>query len=108
MFTALAATSRTVTEEIADSLSMSSLAQRLSGMASVGLKGDRVGERDVEIVDELGLPAGDCQLWVLHLWEDISLLETPLGPTHTRVGCGREGRRPSQLTVWLTCALMTA
>lgn len=38
MLTARAATRRTVRQEMADSLSMSSLAQRLSGIASVGLK----------------------------------------------------------------------
>ena len=37
MLTARAATSRMVTEEMADSLSMSSFAQRVRGMASVGL-----------------------------------------------------------------------
>ena len=37
MLTARAATSRMVTEEMADSLSMSSFAQRVRGMAAVGL-----------------------------------------------------------------------
>jgi hypothetical protein len=38
MLTARAATSRMASEEIADSASISSFAQRLSGIASVGLK----------------------------------------------------------------------
>jgi hypothetical protein len=46
MFTALAATSRTVTAERPDSVSIRNFAQRLSGIASVGLKA-------IELVKEM-------------------------------------------------------
>jgi len=53
-----------VIPDSADSAAMNRLADRVSGIASVALEGDRVGQRHVKVVPEAWRLAFAGELWI--------------------------------------------